>query len=381
MPVRRIFAIEAGDSPDSVKLVLVRKNEICYSNLKTSNRLHKQRGVFMETEEKKIYTIEDIAQELGVSKTTVSRAISGKGRIGQATRERVLAFIKEHDYRPNVVARGLAQRKTYNLALLMPKDYVATEFLFFKDCMNGICEVASAYDYDIIISIVDGEDVSQIQRLDANRKVDGMIVSRAVVSSRVQKYLKQCKEPFVLIGPSTDPDVPFVDNKNQEAGKELTSIMLMKGMRRLALLGGNQSYNVTGSRYQGFMDAHKELGIPVDENLIFMNMDSQMAVSDAISKLRAEEADGIVCMDDVICSMCMSSLREKKISVPAQMKVASMYDSKNLEYNNPPVTSICFDTVRLGKMACIKLLQILGENPQEDLIPLNYQVILRESTQ
>ena len=106
----------------------------------------------METEEKKIYTIEDIARELGVSKTTVSRAISGKGRIGQATRNRVLAFIKEHDYRPNVVARGLAQRKTYNIALLMPKDYVATEFLFFKDCMNGICEVASAHDYDIIIS-------------------------------------------------------------------------------------------------------------------------------------------------------------------------------------------------------------------------------------
>ena len=109
-------------------------------------------GYFMETEEKKIYTIEDIARELGVSKTTVSRAISGKGRISQATRDRVRAFIKEHDYRPNVVAKGLAQRKTYNIALLMPKDYVATEFLFFKDCMNGICEVASAHDYDIIIS-------------------------------------------------------------------------------------------------------------------------------------------------------------------------------------------------------------------------------------
>ena len=71
----------------------------------------------METEEKKIYTIEDIARELGVSKTTVSRAISGKGRISQATRDRVRAFIKEHDYRPNVVAKGLAQRKTYNIAL------------------------------------------------------------------------------------------------------------------------------------------------------------------------------------------------------------------------------------------------------------------------
>ena len=335
----------------------------------------------METEEKKIYTIDDIARELGVSKTTVSRAISGKGRIGQATRDRVLAFIKEHDYRPNVVARGLAQRKTYNIALLMPKDYVATEFLFFKDCMNGICEVASAHDYDIIISMVDGEDVSQIERLEANRKVDGIIVSRAVVSSKIQKYLKNCREPFVLIGPTSDPDVPFVDNKNQEAGKELTSILLMKGMRHLALLGGNESYNVTGSRYQGFLDAHQELGISVDENLIFMNTDNQLVVSDAVSKLYEAGADGIVCMDDVICSMCMSSLREKKIQVPMQMKVASMYDSKNLEYHNPPVTSIKFDTTGLGQMACIKLLEILEENPQEEIKPLNYQVILRESTQ
>ena len=63
-------------------------------------------------EEKKIYTIEDIARELGVSKTTVSRAISGKGRIGKETKERVLAYIEEHDYKPNVIAKGLAQSKT-----------------------------------------------------------------------------------------------------------------------------------------------------------------------------------------------------------------------------------------------------------------------------
>lgn len=335
----------------------------------------------MKTEEKKVYTIEDIARELGVSKTTVSRAISGKGRISQATRDRVQAFIKEHDYRPNVVAKGLAQRKTYNIALLMPKDYVATEFLFFKDCMNGICEVASSYDYDIIISMIDGEDVSQIQRLEANRKVDGIIVSRTVVSSKVQKYLKNCKEPYILIGPSSDPEVPFVDNKNQEAGKELTSIMLMKGFKNLALLGGNQSYDVTGSRYQGFLEAHKEMGVPVNEHLIFMDADNQVAVSEAVNQLIEEGADGIVCMDDVICSMCLSSLREKKIQIPADIKVASMYDSKNLEYHNPPVTSIKFDTTGLGQMACIKLLEILGENPQEEIKPLNYQVILRESTQ
>ena len=68
-------------------------------------------------------TIGDIAQALGVSKTTVSRAISGKGRIGEETRGKVLDYIEAHHYRPNVVAKGLAQNKTYNLGLVLPGDY------------------------------------------------------------------------------------------------------------------------------------------------------------------------------------------------------------------------------------------------------------------
>ena len=87
-------------------------------------------------EKDKIYTIDDIARELGVSKTTVSRAISGKGRISKETRERVFAFIEEHDYRPNVVARALAQSRTYNLGLVLPADYSVMGFPFFKECMN-----------------------------------------------------------------------------------------------------------------------------------------------------------------------------------------------------------------------------------------------------
>ena len=68
----------------------------------------------MESEKKNI-TISDVADALGVSKATVSRAISGKGRIGDETRQRVLAYIEEHDYKPNVIAKGLAQSKTFNI--------------------------------------------------------------------------------------------------------------------------------------------------------------------------------------------------------------------------------------------------------------------------
>lgn len=333
-------------------------------------------------DEKKVYTIEDIANELGVSKTTVSRAISGKGRIGQATREKVMAFIEEHDYRPNVLARGLAQKKTYNLALLLPKDYAATEFPFFKDCMNGICEAASEKDYDIIISMIEERDLTQVQRLVFNRKVDGIIISRATEEAVIaQRYLKENQVPFVLIGPSSDRDIVSVDNRNQEASEELTSILLMKGIRRIALFGGSENYRVTESRYKGFVDAYRKASLKMEKPLIFMNMDNQAKASRAVEKVIQEQADGILCMDDVICSMTLSCLREKHVRIPEEMKVASLYDSRNLEYSNPSVTGVRFDTIRLGKMACVKLLNLLGEEVKEEKFPLNYQVILRESTQ
>ena len=89
-----------------------------------------------------VITISDVAEALGVSKTTVSRAISGKGRIGEATRQKVLAYIEEHDYKPNVIARGLAQSKTFNLCVVMPEVWIG-------GCRNYIKE----HELDIEISV------------------------------------------------------------------------------------------------------------------------------------------------------------------------------------------------------------------------------------
>ena len=94
------------------------------------------------SEEKNI-TISDVAEALGVSKTTVSRAISGKGRIGEATRQKVLEFIEEHDYKPNVIAKGLAQSKTFNICVVMPGNYALVDLPFFQEAIMGIQEVAS----------------------------------------------------------------------------------------------------------------------------------------------------------------------------------------------------------------------------------------------
>ena len=80
-------------------------------------------------------TISDVAEALGVSKTTVSRAISGKGRIGEETRQKVLSYIEEHDYKPNVIAKSLAQSKTFNICVVMPGDYALVDLPFFHEAI------------------------------------------------------------------------------------------------------------------------------------------------------------------------------------------------------------------------------------------------------
>ncbi|MDO5344444.1 MAG: LacI family DNA-binding transcriptional regulator [Lachnospiraceae bacterium] len=334
----------------------------------------------MEEQEKKYYTIDDVARELGVSKSTVSRAISGKGRIGTKTRERVQRFIEEHDYRPNAVAKGLAQKKTYNLGLLLPMDYAATEYSFFKDCMKGICQEASRWNYDIIISMVEGEELSQVSRLVCNRKVDGVILSRATEHSFIQDYLRKNEMPYLVVGPGTEPGTVYVDNPNEEASRELTEIMLMKGIRRLALMGGKDDISVNESRFQGFVQAHEKMGVPVDASLIFRNVDNHLQAMEAVEASLAAQADGIVCMDDFISNLALGCLREKQVRLPEECRLASFYDSGQMEYNDPPITSVRFDTVMLGRNACRKLLRLLGEETEEEVPQLNYQVILRETT-
>ena len=209
-------------------------------------------------------TIGDVAEALGVSKTTVSRAISGKGRIGAETRKRVLEYIKKNHYRPNVVAKGLAKSKTYNIGWVMPGDSNVSDLPFFQRCMMGISEVAAAGDYDILISMVFDRDISQLKSVVKNRKVDGIILGRTLVEDEGIEFLKESDIPFVVIGSSLDDDVIQIDNDHVKACRELTSIVIMKGVRRLALIGGSTNHVVNLTRRKGFESGLREQGIAVN---------------------------------------------------------------------------------------------------------------------
>ena len=310
-------------------------------------------------EENKTLTIADIADALGVSKTTVSRAISGKGRIGSETRERVLKYIDAHNYTPNVIAKSLAQNKTYNLAVVMPGDYELIDLPFFQNCIMGIQEIASSFDYDMLLTVCNNADVTKLERIVRNRKVDGVILLRSFMDDVQVEYLQEKNIPFVVTGSSNYKGVVQVDNDHRAACRELTSILLMKRMKKIALIGGNEEHVVTQSRLMGFKDAFADSGTAVDESLIYMNLDNPVLLDGKLDDIIKREVDCIVCMDDAICMEVLYKLRREGISVPDQIRVASFYNSSMLETHDPSITSLDFDAKELGMLVCRTLLDMI----------------------
>lgn len=331
-------------------------------------------------EENKTLTIADIADALGVSKTTVSRAISGKGRIGSETRERVLKYIDAHNYTPNVIAKSLAQNKTYNLAVVMPGDYELIDLPFFQNCIMGMQEIASSFDYDMLLTVCNNADVTKLERIVRNRKVDGVILLRSFMDDVQVEYLQEKNIPFVVTGSSNYKGVVQVDNDHRAACRELTSILLMKRMKKIALIGGNEEHVVTQSRLMGFKDAFADSGTAVDESLIYMNLDNPVLLDGKLDDIIKREVDCIVCMDDAICMEVLYKLRREGISVPDQIRVASFYNSSMLETHDPSITSLDFDAKELGMLVCRTLLDMIeGQKVQKKTL-LGYEVRLREST-
>ncbi|MCR5369001.1 LacI family DNA-binding transcriptional regulator [Eubacterium sp.] len=325
-------------------------------------------------------TIDDIAEALGVSKTTVSRAVSGKGRISEVTRARVLDYIEKHSYTPNPLARGLAENKTYNIAVVWPEDYEAVDLPFFQRCIMGVNRVVAEQGYDIIISMINDDNLTNLKRVVEHKKVDGVILTRTLVNDKPADYLKSSGMPFVAIGSSDDDSIVQVDNNNLEACRELTSILISKGSKKIAIIGGNSNHVITRTRLRGYTEAFKNDNINYDPELVFLDSDDSIKITGIIEELVAKKVDTVICMDDAIVGQVLTSCRRKHIRIPEDIKVASFYNSTILDNMMPSVTSLNFDDTNLGAVAAKALMNIIDGKNVRKRIESSYEIVLKDST-
>jgi DNA-binding LacI/PurR family transcriptional regulator len=325
-------------------------------------------------------TINVIARELGVSKTTISRAISGKGRIGSETREKVLSYIQERGYQPNLIAKSLAVSRTFNIAVVLPTDTEFDEIPFFQACLHSITDEVTTRDYDVVVSIATGDDISGLRRIIRNQKVDGVILTRLVADDKAVAFLRETDVPFVVIGSSADGSLVQVDTDHYAGCREVTKHVLAANYRDVVLLAGNRDHQVNKDRFDGFSAALAAAGKRVDYGAVFWDMTSRARIESVLPALMERKADCLVCMDDVICGRVLACLQRNGLSVPGDVSVVSFHDSPVMELHNPPITALHVNVRELGATAGRIILDLIDGKDVARRNRVGYGFLVRESS-
>jgi len=323
-------------------------------------------------------TQDELAIKLGVSKSTVSRALSGKGRIGEKTRDQIITLAREQGMlKTSGETRGTRSR---NIGVVLPADVYSSGSLYFHDCLLGICEVASLLDYHVLIIIGMMNDIAGIRTLVENEKVDGIILTRSLEDDKAVQYLTDIHFPSGITGICENDDVIQVDTDNEAATEHLTSLLIGRGFSKFALIVEDLTYNVNRSRRDGFCKALLKNGIMENNQAFYIGTLKKDNLDAIISDIMSKKVECIVCGDDTICTLITSRLQADGYRIPQDIAIASLYNSSNLNCFSPAITAVNVPAIQVGNMIGRQLINYLMGKEYVQKTKMDYEILLRKST-
>lgn len=310
-------------------------------------------------------TIKDVAKQANVSPATVSRVLSDSPQISEKTKEIVRRAIKELKYRPNAIARSLANKKSRILGVVFPNE--AQDLLtnpFFIQAMKGMSEYAQSKKYYITYAFSEDEKTESdyINDFINSNLVDGVCLLRARSNDKSIKYLKETGFPFVVIGrPEESEGILWVDNDNFQATYNLVNRLVQKGHKEIAFIGAQKDWNVTKDRLNGFKTACQINGIQVKENNIVIGSEfnEQEGRKGILKLLEFNRPTAIIVQDDLLAFGTLKVLKEKNIN---NISVIGFNNSPLAEFQTPPLSSIDINASELGYYAAKILINYLENN-------------------
>ncbi len=325
-------------------------------------------------------SIMEIAKALNISTTTVSRAISGNGRVSDETKRQVEQYIAANGITPRVRKATSSKKRTMNIGVCLPIEENYAEMPFFTKMLMTIYDYFSVRGYNIILLKTGQWDITSLINVVKNQLVDGIILTRVFENGLDIQYLKEKQVPFVVTGTYDDEDVYQVDVDQRSACRELSSILFKMGIRRTALMSANFTQRVIKARMDGYLDAVRENDMPIQQRFMIENAGDTNVIEKAVLDILKEGIECIICTDDGICISVLKYLRELGVRVPEDLRIASFYNSSTLEEHDYSITSISFDISEWGKIASSMLEKQLIDEPCEKKKTMGYKILLKEST-
>lgn len=325
-------------------------------------------------------TIYDIAYRAGVSQATVSRVLTGNARVRPDKRDAVLAAVKELNYRPNVVAQGLARGRTRAVGVLTS----STESLYWGRIIHGIeRELGQAGYRSLVVSVAGTGDAEGALDVLLESQIEGLAVLGGPMPERIRQLAGE-NFPVAGIGqiiPGLEDAYVIPDNRG--GGYMATRHLLDLGHRRIALITGPTTHHHAIQRREGYERALREAGLTTDEILIVHRGFNEAAGAEAARDLLARTRDftAIFATSDQIAYGVRLALYQHGLRVPEDVSLVGFDDQLYAQYCIPPLTTIRQQTFEMGAAVARMIVSRIDEQ-QTPWNPDVFQgeLVVREST-
>ena len=332
-------------------------------------------------------TITDLARELNVSPSTVSRALNNSPFISEERKKVILELAKKMNYSPNQLALSLLNKRTKILGVVVPE---ITSY-YFSTAINGIQDKVGSSGYKLMISQSNESYEEEIRLMEAMAlvRVDGFLISPSSNTLNYDHFekLKDSGFPLVIFDRDCmgfDADKVVVDDYS--GAFQAVEYLIQTGCHRIAHIAGSTNLSTTQHRKKGYLDALIKNNYPILEDLIVIGDDSssESGVACMQKLLDLEQIpDAVFCYNDAIAIGAMSVIRERGIEIPDQISLVGFDDEPYSSYFKPSLTSVwqpIYDLGLLSAKILLDNLEIEKDNPTYRFEVLKPELVIRESS-
>lgn len=334
---------------------------------------------------KSVRTIADIAELAGVSKSTVSRALSDSPLISEETRTRIKEIAREHNYQINQPARSLSLKQANAIAFVTHgyHKHIGIEDLFLLEMLGAITTALANKKYDLLMLHVNPYETDWINDYLNTGKVDGFIL---MTSTRKQHHIQQLVEmqaPFIAWG-TPIPGTSFctVTGDNFSGGRLAAEHLLSTGRQKIAFLGGPAAEQEVKLRYQGYESALQAAALQPNPKRVVHGEYSRPTGYQLMHQLLEQdvEIDGVVASSDFMAIGAMDAIRERGLQVPDDISVVGYDDISLAEFSNPPLTTVRQNVPESGQVLVENLIQYIKTGIVTN-VSIPVEMVVRKSTQ
>lgn len=328
-------------------------------------------------------TIKDIAKKANVSYGTVSRALNNKYGVKKETRERVVAVAAKMGYSPNAIARGLVNKATNSIGLIIP-DILNP---FYPGVARSIEDKALKNGYSVFFCNTnhDKKRETQYLRLLAEKRVDGIIVAPGLDASNTPNDVTVGDIPIVHICRRyVEPDKSFVVIDDERGGFLATKHLIEQGYKKIGFIGAAQNQALyMGKRFEGYKQAFQKFGLELDDRYIYSSDFKRQTGYRLVRKMLAngDYPRAIFAENDLLALGGIQAIRESGLSIPEDIAVVGFDDIPFASFPEVQMTTIRQPKHEMGEMAVSILLdQLSGRNTQPRKVILEPRLIIRKSS-